>query len=94
MQLHKQTTKVRDILIRVAERDFVFVLIMVSGHWVLWTNLSHKVSKLTTAIVFCDPLNNKATSTLRSLANIVIQTISSAPEYHTIVFRNFGLVNF
>ena len=32
VQLQKQMTKVQDILGRVAERDFIFIAIVVSGH--------------------------------------------------------------
>ena len=87
VQRHKQMKKVQDILRRAADRDFIFIPIVVSGHWVLWTKMRHKVSTLTREIVFCDPLNNKATGILRCLANILIQTISSATEDHTIVLE-------
>ena len=87
VQLHKQMKKVQDILRRVADRDFIFIPIVVSSHWVLWTKMRHKVSKLTRGIVFCDSLNNKATGTLHCLVDIVIQTISNATKDHTIVWR-------
>ena len=47
--------------------------------------MRQKVSKLTSKVVFCDPLNNAATGNVRSLAELAIQTISSEPSDHTIV---------
>ena len=75
---HKQTSKVQDILRRdMFEQDFVFIPYMVLGHWVLWTNLRHKVSKVTHVVVFCNPMNNEAIGTIKSLADIAIKTICS-----------------
>ena len=57
VQLHKQTTKGQDILQKVAERDFIFILIVVQGHCVLWTKTQQKVSKMASKVVFYDPLH-------------------------------------
>ena len=37
VQLHEQCAKGQDILGKVAGRDFIFIPIVVQGHWVLWT---------------------------------------------------------
>ena len=87
VQLHKQTTKGQDILRKVAKRDFIFIPIVVQGHWVLWIKTRQKVSKLTNKVVFCDPLNNAATGNMQSLAQIAIQTISSESSNYTIVSK-------
>ena len=87
VQLHKQTSKVQDILRRVSEYDYFFIPILLSCHWVLWTKLWHKVSKMTNEEVFHDPMNNEATGTIKSLADIVIWTICSAVDDHCIVLE-------
>ena len=85
VQLHQQTAKGQAILGKVAERDFIFIPIVLDGHWVLWTKMRQKVSKLTSKVVFCDPLNNATTGNVRSLPELAIRTISSEPPDHTIV---------
>ena len=82
---HKQAAKGQDILRKVVERDFIFIPIVVQGHWVLWTKMWHKVSKLTNATIFCDTLNNATIDTVRSLTDIAIQTISTEPSDHAIM---------
>ena len=77
----------QDILRCVAERDFIVILIGVSGHYVFWTKMQQKVYELISIVVFYDPLNNEVTNTVRSLADIAIQTIVSATEDHTIVLE-------
>ena len=81
----KWFTIVDPLWMQLHERDFILILIVVSGHWVLWTKLRHKVSKLTNTLVHHKPLNNEAIGTLHSLANIGFRTISSAREDHNIV---------
>ena len=83
--LHQQTMKGQAILRKVAECDFMFIPIVLDGHWVLWTKMRQKVSKLTSKVVFCDPLNNAATDNVRRMAELAIREISSEPLDHTIV---------
>ena len=85
VQLHQQTAKGQAILGKVAERDFIFIPIVLDGHWVLWTKMRQEVSKLTNKVVFYDPLNNATTSNVWSLAELAIHTISSELSDHTIV---------
>ena len=80
--LHKQTEKGKDIIGKVAERDSIFIPVVVYGHWVFWTKTRQKVSKLTNIVVFCDPLNNVMTGNVQSLVEIVI---SSKLSNHTTV---------
>ena len=87
VQLHQQTAKGQAILGNVAEHNFIFILIVLGGHSVLWTKIREKVSKLTNQVVFCDPLNNATTGNVRSLTELVIRIISSEPLDHTIVYE-------
>ena len=73
------------IIVKVSEHDFIFILIVLDDHWVLWTKMQEKVSKLTSKVVFCCPLNNATIGNMRSLVEFVIRTISSEPSDHTIV---------
>ena len=90
VQLQKQSCKVEDILGHVLERDYVFMPTLHSSHCVLWTKMHHSpVSvdnmKVTNQVIFYDPLNNEATSTLKSLAYMAIRTICSRLTDHCIV---------
>ena len=67
----KWFTIVDPLWMQLHERDFILILIVVSGHWVLWTKLQHipcstDVTKVTNVVVFCDPMNNKAIGTVKS----------------------------
>ena len=44
-QLHQQTANGQAILGKLAECDFIFISIVLDGHWVLWTKMRQKVSK-------------------------------------------------
>ena len=87
MQLHKKTTKGQEILGNVPDRDCIFILFVIQGHWMLWKKMRHKVSKLTNNVVFSDPLNNVATGIVHNLEDIAIQTISTEPLDYTIVLE-------
>ena len=85
VQLHQQAMKEQDILKKVAQCEITFIPSVLDGHWNLWFTMRQQASKLTSKVVFCDPLNRPATDNMRRMAELAIRTISSEPSDHTIV---------
>ena len=93
VQLYKQTNKANDILGQVPECDFVFIPIVHEGHWVLWVKMRHAptglhADKVTSPVVFIDPMNNPATRELKSLAEMAITKVTSTDADHNIIPEN------
>ena len=89
VQLGGQSDKVEDILTQVPEREYVFIPILHSGHWVLWLKLRQTPigldAKVRSPIVFCDPLNNHLTVGMKTLGDLVVRHISSTTHDHCII---------
>ena len=93
VQLYTQTNKANDILGQVPECDFVFIPIVHEGHWVLWVKMRHAptdlhADKVTSPVVFIDPMNNPATRELKSLAEMAITKVTSTVADHKIIPEN------
>ena len=90
VQLVEQRHKVENILTRVREREYLFIPILYSGHWVLWvkiwqTTMGFEAKKVRSPIVFCDPLNNHPTVDMKTLGVLAVRHISSATHDHCII---------
>ena len=89
VQLEGQSDKGEDILTRVPEREYVFIPILHSGHWVLWLKMRQTPigldAKVRSHIIFCDPINNHPTAGMKTLGDLVVRHISSATHDHCII---------
>ena len=86
VQLAKQSNKVEEILGRVQEWDYVFIPTLHDGHWVLWVKMrNNPIGKVTSKVVFCDPLNNPASNSFAALGDLAVKHISTCPRDHLII---------